>query len=182
MLRSLPSLDKRIFRRTLKLKQQLRCIHVEAKIASLGLSLPAPAIPKGNFSNYVAIGNMVYLSGHLPQPADQGLIVGKVGKDLSVEDGYEAAKFVGLNLCATLKNNIGDLDRVKRVVKLLGFVNCIDGFSQQPAVVNGCSDLMVKIFGDKGVHARSAVGTNSLPLGVPVEVEAIFEIEPEEKL
>lgn len=103
-----------------------------------------------------------------------------MGKDLTVEDGYEAAKFVGLNLCATLKNNIGDLDRVKRVVKLLGFVNCIDGFSQQPAVVNGCSDLFVKLFGEKGVHARSAVGTNSLPLGVPVEVEAIFEIEPAE--
>jgi enamine deaminase RidA (YjgF/YER057c/UK114 family) len=94
-----------------------------------------------------------------------------------VEQGYEAAKFVGLNLCATLKHNIGDLDKVKRVIKLLGFVNCTDGFSQQPAVVNGCSDLMLKIFGEKGAHVRSAVGTNSLPLNVPVEVEAVFELE-----
>lgn len=106
------------------------------------------------------------------------MVVGKVGKEVTVEQGYEAAKYVGLNLCATLKHNIGDLDKVKRVVKLLGFVNCVDGFSQQPAVVNGCSDLMLKVFGDKGAHARSAVGTNSLPLGVPVEVEAVFELEP----
>ena len=107
-------------------------------------------------------------------------MVGKVGKEITVEQGYEAAKIVGLNLCATLKSNIGSLDRVKRVVKLTGFVNCIDTFTQQPAVVNGCSDLFVKVFGDeKGKHTRSAVGVNSLPLGVPVEVEAIIEIEPE---
>jgi len=96
---------------------------------------------------------------------------------LIIHIGYEAAKFAGLNICATLKHNLGDLDKVKRVVKLLGFVNCIDSFTQQPAVINGCSDLFVKVFGEKGVHARSAVGTNALPLGVPVEVEAIFEIE-----
>lgn len=84
---------------------------------------------------------------------------------------------VGLNICATLKHNLGDLDKVKRVVKLLGFVSCVDSFNQQPAVVNGCSDLFVKVFAEKGAHARSAVGTNALPLGVPVEVEAIFEIE-----
>ncbi len=94
-----------------------------------------------------------------------------------MEQGYEAAKFVGLNLCATLKHNLGDLDRIKRVVKLTGFVNCVDGFTQQPAVVNGCSDLFLKIFGDKGAHTRSAVGVNALPLGVSVEVEAIFELD-----
>lgn len=104
--------------------------------------------------------------------------MGKVGKEVTVEQGYEAAKYVGLNLCATLKNNIGDLDKVKRVVKLFGLVNCVDGFTQQPAVLNGCSDLMLKVFGDKGAHTRSAVGTNSLPLGVPVEIEAVFELEP----
>lgn len=104
-------------------------------------------------------------------------MVGKVGKDVTLEQGYEAAKLCALNICATLKHNIGDLDKVKRVVKVLGFVNCTDNFSQQPAVVNGCSDLMVKIFGEKGAHARSAVGTNALPLGVPVEVEAVFELE-----
>lgn len=142
--------------------------------------MPAPAVPKGNFVNYVQIGNFVFLSGHLPQPAKGDLLIGKVGKDVSVEDGYEAAKLVGLNLCATLKKNLGDLDRVKRIVKLTGFVNCTDTFTQQPAVVNGCSDLFVKIFGDKGSHTRSAVGTNALPLGVPVEIEAIVEIEPED--
>ena len=105
------------------------------------------------------------------------MIIGRVGKDVTIEQGYEAAKVVGLNLCATLKHNIGDLDKVKRVVKLTGFVNCIDGFTQQPAVVNGCSDLFLKIFQEKGPHTRSAVGTNGLPLGVPVEVEAIFELE-----
>lgn len=108
------------------------------------------------------------------------MIVGRVGKELTVEQGYEAAKYVGLNLCATLKHNLKDLDRVKRVVKLTGFVNCVDDFTQQPAVVNGCSDLMVKVFGDKGVHTRSAVGLSSLPLGVPVEIEGIFELFPDE--
>lgn len=104
-------------------------------------------------------------------------MIGKVGKEVTVEQGYEAAKLIGLNLCATLKHNLQDLDKVKRVVKLTGFVNCIDGFTQQPAVVNGCSDLMVKLFGDSiGMHARSAVGVNALPLGVPVEIEAIIEI------
>lgn len=103
-----------------------------------------------------------------------------MGKDVSVEEGYEAAKTAGLNLLATLKHNVGDLDKIKRVVKLTGFVNCVDGFSQQPAVINGCSDLMLKVFGEKaGAHTRSAIGTNSLPLGVPVEVEAIVELTPE---
>ena len=94
-----------------------------------------------------------------------------------MEQGYEAAKIVGLNLCATIKHNIGDLDKVKRIVKLTGFVNCTDTFIQHPAVINGCSDLFSKIFGEKGVHARCALGSNSLPLGVAVEIEAIIEIE-----
>lgn len=155
-----------------------RSINVEAKIKSLGLEMPPHNVPKNAFVNYTKIGNLVYLSGHLPQPANGELVVGKLGKDLKVEDGYEAAKLVGLNICSTLKANIGDLDKVKRIVKLTGFVNCIDSFTQQPAVVNGCSELFVKIFGpDVGSHTRSAVGTNSLPLGVPVEIEAIVELE-----
>lgn len=145
----------------------------------LNLKMPAPAVPKGNFVNYVLINeNTVFLSGHLPQPADGAMLVGKVGKDFTTEEAYEAAKLCGLNLCSTLKHNLGDLDRVKRIVKLTGFVNCIDGYGQQPAVINGCSDLMVQLFGAKGAHARSAVGTNALPLNVPVEIEAIIEIEP----
>lgn len=104
--------------------------------------------------------------------------MGKVGEELTVEQGYEASKYVGLNLLATLKHNLGDLDKIKRVVKLFGLVNCVNGFGQQPAVINGCSDLMVKVFGENGNHVRSAVGTNSLPYGVAVEIEAIFEIHP----
>eukprot|EP01039_Chlorochromonas_danica_P007026 gene7026-7770_t len=157
-----------------------RHIHAESRIATLGLELPAAATPKGSYINFLVVGNLAFLSGHLPQPAEGNLLVGKVGKDVSVEEGYEAAKTAGLNLLATLKHNLGDLDKVKRVVKLTGFVNCVDGFSQQPAVVNGCSDLMLKVFGEKtGAHTRSAIGTNSLPLGVPVEVEAIVELTPE---
>lgn len=154
-----------------------RTVHVEAKIAALGLKMPPPAVPKGKFVNFTVVNNIAYLSGHLPQPAEGSIVIGKIGKAMTVEEGYEAAKYCGLNLCATLKENIGDLDKVKRVVKLLGFVNCVDSFTEQPAVINGCSDLMIKIYGDKGVHARSALGTNSLPLGVAVEIEAVFELE-----
>ena len=99
-----------------------------------------------------------------------------MGKDVSVDDAKAAAKIVGLNICATLKNHLGDLDKVKRIVKLVAFVNCVDGFTQQPLVVNGCSDFLGEVFGEKGSHARSAVGTNALPLNVPVEIEAIVEI------
>jgi len=149
---------------------------VETKLKELGLSLPTPATNKV-FHQYVPVGkNVVYLSGHLPQPAEGPLVVGKVGKEVTVEQGYEAAKLVGLNLISTLKAN-GDLDKIKRITKLTGFVNCVDGFTQQPQVVNGCSELLVKVFGERGAHARSAVGTNSLPLGVPVEVEMIVELE-----
>ena len=167
------------FSRRLRGGQSIRSIHIENKMESLNLKMPAPAVPKGNFVNYVLLNeNTVFLSGHLPQPADGAMLVGKVGKDFTTEEGYEAAKLCGLNLCSTLKLNLGDLDRVKRIVKLTGFVNCVDGFGQQPAVINGCSDLMVQLFGPvKGAHARSAVGTNALPLGVPVEIEAIIEIE-----
>ena len=128
--------------------------------------------------NFKRVGNLVYLSGHLPQkPSEAGFVLGKVGQDRSPEEAKEAALFCALNICATLKHNLGDLDRVKSIVKLLAFVNCTDDFTQQPAVVNGCSDFLVEVFEDKGSHTRSAVGTNSLPLGVAVEIEAIVEVE-----
>lgn len=171
-------LTKCILKGNSYLSSSIRFEHAESKISDLGLKLPEVAVPKGNFANFVVVNNFAYISGHLPQPAEGSLIIGKIGKDLSVEQGYEAAKYVGLNLCATIKHNLGNLDKVKRIVKLTGFVNCIDGFSQQPAVINGCSDLMVKVFGEKGIHSRSAIGTNSLPLGVAVEIEAVIEIEP----
>ena len=150
---------------------------VEEKIKALGLELPDPAVSKGAFDQCMIVGNMAYFSGHLPQPAEKPLIVGKVGKDMTVEQGYEAAKMVGLNLISSMKSNLGSLNKVKRVVKLTGWVNCVDGFTQQPQVVNGCSELFRKVFeeGQSG-HTRSAVGTNGLPSGVPVEIEAIVEI------
>ncbi|KUF96816.1 hypothetical protein AM588_10007953 [Phytophthora nicotianae] len=155
------------------LASAVRNVHIERKIEELGYTLPAVAEPKGNYRTSVRSGNTIYMAGHLPQPAGGDLILGKVGKDLTPEQGYEAAT----TLMATLKQEVGDLDKIKRVVKLVGFVNCVDGFTQQPAVINGASDTIGKVFGDKGIHARSAVGTNALPLNVAVEVEAIVEIE-----
>lgn len=122
--------------------------------------------------------NTVFTAGHLPLPPDGGdLITGKVGDDLTAEEGYEAAKHVAINMLASLKYELGDLDKIKGLVKVFGIVNCVDGFPNQPAVINGFSDTIVEILGDKGKHARSAIGTNALPLNVAVEVEAIFEVE-----
>uniref|UniRef100_A0AAV1UCT1 Endoribonuclease L-PSP/chorismate mutase-like domain-containing protein n=1 Tax=Peronospora matthiolae TaxID=2874970 RepID=A0AAV1UCT1_9STRA len=159
------------------LAKAVRNVHVERKLEELGYTLPAVAKPKGNYRTSVRSGNTIYLAGHLPQPAGGDLIVGKIGKDLTPEQGYDAAHYVALSLMATLKNEVGDLDKIKRIVKLVGFVNCVDGFSQQPAVINGASDTIGKVFGDKGIHARSAVGTNALPLNVAVEIEAVVEVE-----
>lgn len=140
------------------------------------LAFVSVVLVAGNYVQVVRSGNQLFLAGHLPQPAGGGaLVTGKVGKDLTVEQGYEAAKLVALNLIATLKRELGDLDKVERIVKLVGFVNCTDGFAQQPQVVNGASDTLAEVFGDKGKHARSAVGTNALPLNVAVEIEAIVQ-------
>ncbi|KAJ8610704.1 hypothetical protein CTAYLR_005670 [Chrysophaeum taylorii] len=149
-----------------------------ARLAELGLSLPPLGSPKGSYALTSRCGDLLFLSGHLPQPIDAPLITGKVGAEVSVEEATEAAKWVGLNLISTIKAEAGDLDRVLKIHKLVGFVNCVDGFASQPAVVNGCSDLMLAVFGEKGRHARSAVGTNALPLDVPVEIEAIVELAP----
>ncbi|TDH67156.1 hypothetical protein CCR75_009713 [Bremia lactucae] len=159
------------------LASAVRNVHIERKIKELGYTLPAVAEPKGNYRTSVRSGNTIFLAGHLPQPAGGELILGKVGKDLTPEQGYEAAHYVALSLMATLKHEVGDLDKIKRIVKLVGFVNCVEGFTQQPAVINGASDTIGKVFGDRGIHARSAVGTNALPLNVAVEVEAIVEVE-----
>ncbi|KAJ0401317.1 hypothetical protein P43SY_007886 [Pythium insidiosum] len=150
---------------------------IEARVAELGFTLPVATPPKGNYCNCVRTGNYIYTAGHVSQNAAGELIVGKVGKDLTVEEGYAAAQRIVLSLLATLKEELGDLNQIKRIVKLTGFVNCVDGFTSQPGVVNGASDLLVKIFGDKGRHARSAVGTNALPLNVAVEIEAVVEVE-----
>jgi enamine deaminase RidA (YjgF/YER057c/UK114 family) len=150
----------------------------EARIKELGLALPQPPKPGGNYVPGVRVGNLLYLSGHGPSRVDGVPAVrGKVGRDLSVEDGYKVAREVGINLLGTARTLLGSLDKVKRVVKVLGMVNSAEGFGDQPKVINGFSDLMVEVFGDNGRHARSAVGMAELPMGIPVEIEMILEVE-----
>jgi enamine deaminase RidA (YjgF/YER057c/UK114 family) len=150
---------------------------IETKLKEMGLELPAPGKPVANYVPAVRTGNLVFLSGHGPVLENGNLITGKVGADLTLEEGYKAARQVALVLLASLQSEIGDLDKVRRVVKLLGMVNCTPDFVDQPKVVNGASDLLVEIFGEKGKHARSAVGMNALPLNIAVEIEMIAEIE-----
>jgi enamine deaminase RidA (YjgF/YER057c/UK114 family) len=148
-----------------------------AKLAELGIAMPSAPEPKGLYKSLVISGNLVYTSGHLPVDAAGKLMTGRVGADLDVAAGTKAAQLAGLNILASLRKALGSLDRVGRVVKILGVVNCTSEFTQQPAVINGCSELFADVFGrEVGVGARSAVGTNTLPLGVPVEIEAVFEI------
>jgi enamine deaminase RidA (YjgF/YER057c/UK114 family) len=147
------------------------------KLAELKLLLPPPAEPKGVYKPLVLVGNLVYTSGHLPIRADGTLVTGRLGADLDVAAGYEAARLVGLGILSTLRKQFESLDKVVRLVKIFGIVNSTPDFTQQPAVVNGCSELLAAVFGPtNGVAARSAIGTNVLPLGVPVEIEAIFEV------
>lgn len=152
----------------------------ESKIAELGLDLTHPPTPVANYVGVVTTGNLVFLAGHGPrQPGRDGEFVhGKLGDDMTVEQGYEAARLVGVGLLSTLRREIGDLDRVRRIVKALCMVNCTPDFGQQPQVANGFSDLMGEVFGEKGRHARSAVGMSSLPNGIAFEAEMIVELEP----
>ena len=149
----------------------------EEKIRELGLKLPPLATPMANYVPAVRTGNLVFLSGHGPVREDGSLITGKLGRDLSVEEGYEAAKRVALGLLGSLRGLIGDLDKVRRVVKLLGMVNCDSAFIDHPQVINGASDFLVEVLGHKGKHARSAVGMNELPFNMAVEIEMIVELE-----
>jgi enamine deaminase RidA (YjgF/YER057c/UK114 family) len=149
----------------------------EAKLKEMKIELPAPSKPIATYSKYVRTGNLIYFAGEGPRRADGSVMTGKLGKDFTVEQGYEAARLTGINLLATLKDAIGDLRKVRKIVKVLGVVNCTEDFGDQPKVVNGFSDLMVEVFGENGRHARSAVGASGLPLGIPVEVEMIVEVE-----
>jgi enamine deaminase RidA (YjgF/YER057c/UK114 family) len=149
----------------------------EAKVKELGLTLPEPK-PVGNYVPGVIVGNLLYLSGQGPVRGGVPMVRGKVGRDLSVEDAQKVAREVGINLLGSARTVLGSLDRVRRIVKVLGMVNSADGFGDQPKVINGFSDLMVEVFGDKGRHARSAVGMAELPMGIPVEIEMILEIDP----
>ena len=145
-------------------------------LQKLGIALPKPISPIANYVKYVQTGKLLFLSGHGPSKPDGTYIVGKLGTDLTVAQGAEAAKLTGINLLATLQAAVGNLDQVKRIVKVLGFVNGNNDFADQPKVMNGFSDLMVAVFGEKGKHARSAIGTNSLPNNMAVEIEMVVEL------
>jgi enamine deaminase RidA (YjgF/YER057c/UK114 family) len=145
------------------------------RLSGLGLSLMTPAVPLANYVPFVIAGSLLYVSGQGPREPDGTLHKGKVGANVSKEQAYEHARLTGLNLLSVAHAALGDLGRVSRVVKLLGMVNATPEFGEHPAVINGCSDLLVGVFGDAGRHARSAVGMGSLPGGITVEIEAIFQ-------
>ena len=149
---------------------------VEARLKSLGIKLPKSPSPLANYVPFVITGNLLYLSGQGPREADGSFHTGKVGQEVTIEQAYQDARLTGLNLLAVMQGALGELDRIERVVKLLGMVNGTPDFLEHPQVINGCSDLMVEVFEEKGRHARSAVGMGSLPNNITVEVEAIVEI------
>lgn len=149
----------------------------EARLAELGIELPEMPPPIANYVRAVRTGNLVFLAGHGPLRPEGGYVTGKVGSELTVEEGYQAARLTAVALLASLRGEIGDLDRVRRVVRVFGMVNSTPDFTDQPAVINGCSDLLVEIFGDRGRHARAAVGMASLPIGIAVEIEMVVEVE-----
>lgn len=149
----------------------------EARLAELGVTLRKASSPVANYVNAVQTGNLLYLSGKAPLRPDGTMVTGKVGADISVEEGYEAARLTGIQLISTMKDELGDLSRVRRIVKALGMVNAAPDFGEHPAVINGFSDLMVEVFGDRGRHARSAIGMGSLPGNIAVEIEVIVEVE-----
>jgi enamine deaminase RidA (YjgF/YER057c/UK114 family) len=151
-------------------------MRAEARLKELGLALPTAPRPLANYLTAARSGNLLFLSGHGPVQDGRVVYRGKVGRDLTIEQGQEAARLTGLNLLASARDALGSLDRVRRVVKALGMVQCADDFTEHPKVINGFSDLMVEVFGDAGRHARSAVGMGSLPFGLAVEVELILEV------
>jgi enamine deaminase RidA (YjgF/YER057c/UK114 family) len=149
----------------------------ETRLKDKGIVLTPPSSPVANYVNAVRVGNLLFLAGKGPQKTDNTFITGKVGNDLTIEQGYEAARLTAVGHLAVLKSELGSLNKVKRIVKVLGMVNCTEDFKDQPKVINGYSDLMVEIFGEKGKHARSAVGMYALPFNMAVEVEVIVEVE-----
>ena len=159
-----------------KIVEDLYDYDVEEKIKDLGIELPEPGAPVANYVNSVKTGNLVFLAGKGPKNADGSYVTGKVGVDLTIEEGYVAARKTAIQQLAVLKAEIGDLNKVVRIVKVLGMVNAEAGFTDQPEVINGFSDLMVEIFGMRGKHARAAVGMASLPRNIACEIEMIVEV------
>lgn len=150
-----------------------------ARLQELGIELPTPGAPVANYVNAVQVGDLMFLAGKGPNLPEGGYVTGKLGRDLSIEEGYEAARLTGIQHIAVLKAELGDLRRVRRIVKVTGMVNGTEDFLDSPAVVNGYSDLMAAVFGDRGKHARAAVVMQSLPLGIAVEVDVIVQVYPE---
>ena len=150
---------------------------IEARLAELGVTLPVPVAPQANYVPVVRTGNLLFIAGQIPIGPNGIEYVGKVGAEFSVEEGAACARLCAINILAQTKAAIGDLDKVVRVVKLTGMINSTPEFTQQSQVVNGCSDFIVDVFGDKGRHARTSVSVASLPFGVAVEVEAVIEVE-----
>lgn len=149
----------------------------EAKLKKLGITLPPQPTPVANYIPSARVGKLLFTAGHVPIRDGKPTVRGKLGREFSVEEGYKVARDVGLNLLATVRAALGSLDKVKRVVKVLAMVASAEGFTDQPKVINGFSDLMVEVFGEAGRHARSAVGMAELPLGVPIEIEMILEVK-----
>lgn len=158
-------------------KEALYDYDVEEKVATLGIELKEAAKPVANYVNAVKAGNLIFLAGKGPSKADGTYVTGKVGQDLTQEEGYAAARLAGITQLSALKAEIGDLNKVKRIVKVTGMVNCTSDYENQPEVVNGFSDLMVEVFGERGKHARAAVGMGSLPRNIAVEIEMIVEVQ-----
>ncbi len=148
----------------------------EKRLVELKISLPQTPKPLANYIPTVQVGNLLFVSGHGPYNDGKTILIGKLGNELTTEDGYKTARNVAINLLASIRAALGDLNKVKRVVKLLGMVNCTEDFKETPRVINGASDLLVEVFGEAGKHARAAVGMQSLPNGMPVEIEMILEV------
>jgi enamine deaminase RidA (YjgF/YER057c/UK114 family) len=147
-------------------------VSAEARVRELELELKTPSAPIANYVNAVRTGKLLFLAGKGPRG-----VKGKVGREVTLEQGYQHARAVGIDLISVMRAELGSLDKVRRVVKVLGMVNAVPEFEDHPKVINGCSDLFVEVFGDRGKHARSAVGMGSLPMGIPVEIECIVEVE-----
>jgi len=152
-------------------------MRIETRLKELGLALPPVPRPVGTYVPYVRTGNLLFVGGKVPYGPDGGVIVGKVGAQISVDEGYQHARLVGLTLVAAMKEALGDLDRVTRIVKVFGMVNAVPDFTDHGTIINGCSDLLVEIFGERGAHARAAVGMGSLPRQVPIEIETVVEVD-----
>lgn len=169
---------------TLLLAVTLGMVHLsaatspEAKLKEMGIELPEPSKSIANYVGATRTGNVIFLSGHLPRMSDGSLVTGQLDKGLSVEEGYAAARLCAIALLSTLKAEIGDLSKVKKILKVFGMVNAADSFTGHSQVINGCSDLLADVFGERGRHARAASGFSSLPLGAAVEIEMIVEVEP----